>query len=71
MQEHFVQRVREIERASEQRRAALRTKDDAEAYLREVRGKIQQCFGPWPEKTNASRFFPTNAPSGSGYDPAR
>jgi len=51
VQEYFVERVREVERAADQRRAALRTKEDAEAYVREVRAKIQQCFGPWPEKT--------------------
>lgn len=49
--EYFVERVREVERAADQRRAALRTKEDAEAYVRDVRAKIQQCFGPWPEKT--------------------
>lgn len=51
VQEYFVGRVREVEQASEKRRASLRTKSDAEAYVREIRSKIQQCFGPWPEKT--------------------
>lgn len=51
VQEYMVGRVREVERAADQRRAALRTKDDAEGYVRDVREKIQQCFGPWPEKT--------------------
>lgn len=51
VQEYFVGRVQEIDRLSEKRRAALRTKSDAEAYVREVRSKIQRCFGPWPEKT--------------------
>jgi dienelactone hydrolase len=51
MQEYFVAQVRAVEQSSETRRAALHTKEDAEAYVREVRAKIQQCFGPWPEKT--------------------
>jgi dienelactone hydrolase/pimeloyl-ACP methyl ester carboxylesterase len=51
VQEYFVGRVREVEQAADKRRAALRTKEDAEGYVREVRGKIQECFGPWPEKT--------------------
>jgi dienelactone hydrolase len=51
VQEYFVRRVREVEQLAEKRRAALKSKPDAEAYVREVRGKIQQCFGPWPEKT--------------------
>ncbi len=56
VQEYFVGRVREVARAAGTRRAALRTKQDAEGYVRDVRAKIQQCFGPWPEKTplNAS-----------------
>jgi dienelactone hydrolase len=51
LQEYFVQRVREIEEQAERRRSALKTRADAEAYVRDVRGKIQQCFAPWPEKT--------------------
>lgn len=51
VQEYFVGRMREIEHASEKRLSSLRTKSDAEAYVREVRSKIQRCFGPWPEKT--------------------
>lgn len=51
MQEHYVARVREVELAAQARRAALRTKADAEAYVRDVRQKARQCFGPWPDKT--------------------
>jgi len=52
VQEYFVERVRAVERLANERRAALHTKEDAEAYVREVRAKIQQCFGPWPEKSS-------------------
>ena len=51
VQEYFVERVRTVERAGDKRRAALKTRSDAEAYVRSVRERIQQCFGPWPEKT--------------------
>src|SRR5687767_11863056 len=51
VQEYFVGQVGEIEQGAENRRASLRTKSDAEAYVREVRAKIQKCFGPWPQKT--------------------
>ena len=34
-----------------ERLAALKTKADAEAYVRTVRGKIRESFGPFPEKT--------------------
>src|ERR1041385_3657481 len=51
VQEYFVGRVRQAEQLAEKRRAALRSKREAEAYVRDVRQRIQQCFGPWPEKT--------------------
>ena len=51
VQECFVQRVRRVEARSERRRAEIETRADAEAYVREVREKVQKCFGPWPEKT--------------------
>src|SRR4051812_7683022 len=49
VQEYYVARLREVEKTSNARRAALRTKADAEGYVREVREKIQRCFGPFPE----------------------
>ena len=51
VQEFFVERVREIEALGQCRRAALRSKRDALAYVRTVRENIQKCFGPWPEKS--------------------
>lgn len=51
VQEYLTARIREIEKTSNERRQALRSKGDAEDYVRDVRAKIQQCFGPWPEKT--------------------
>jgi dienelactone hydrolase len=49
--EYFVKKVRDAEQHAEERRAALRTRRDAEEYVQEVREKIQKCFGPWPDKT--------------------
>jgi len=51
VQEHFVRSVRRVENQANARRAALKTRADAEAYVRDVREKIQQSFGPWPERT--------------------
>ena len=51
VQEYFVRRVREVEQAAKNRHAALRSKADAAAYVREVREKVRRCFGPLPEKT--------------------
>lgn len=51
VQEHYVQLVRAAERAADARRAALRTRADAEGYVAEVREKIRRCFGPFPAKT--------------------
>lgn len=52
VQEYFVERVRAIEQASLAKKAALKTKADAEAYVRAVRMKIRNCFGPLPDKTS-------------------
>jgi dienelactone hydrolase len=51
VQEYFVEQVRQVEWQADQRRAALGSREQAEAYVREVREEIQRCFGPWPEKT--------------------
>ena len=51
VQEYFVKSVQRVEERANQRRAALKTRADAEAYVREVREKIQRSFGPWPQKT--------------------
>src|SRR5437870_756681 len=48
VQEFFVEQVRAAEQAGLQARAALRTRADAEAYVRSVREKIRRCFGPFP-----------------------
>jgi len=51
VQEYFVEQVRQVQQQGDQRRAALRTREDAQAYVQEVRRKIETCFGPWPQKT--------------------
>lgn len=51
VQEYFVRRVRAVERAANKVRAELKTKADAEAYVRSVQQRIDQSFGPWPDKT--------------------
>lgn len=51
MQEHYVEKARAVEREANARRAALKTRADAERYVADVRGKIRLCFGPFPEKT--------------------
>ena len=51
VQEYFVRQVRAAETAGDQTRAAVKTRADAEAYVRAVREKILRCFGPFPAKT--------------------
>jgi dienelactone hydrolase len=51
VQEFFVARENEIHRQRLKRLAALNTRADAEAYVRDVRDRIRQAFGPVPEKT--------------------
>lgn len=51
MQEWLVEQVRASEQRGNAARAALKTKADAEAYVKSVRERIMKCFGPFPEKT--------------------
>jgi hypothetical protein len=51
VQEFFVARENALHEQRLARLAALKTKADAEAYVRTVRGKIRESFGPFPEKT--------------------
>jgi len=51
VQEHFVGQVRQVEKSANRRRTKLKTRADAEAYVRDIRAKIQQSFGPWPQKS--------------------
>ena len=51
VQEFYVRRVREVEAEANARRAALRTRADAERYVEDVRSRLKKCFGPFPAKT--------------------
>jgi dienelactone hydrolase len=51
VQEWFVAKVRQIEAQADAVRAALATRDEAEAYVQEVRVKIRHVFGAEPERT--------------------
>ncbi len=51
VQEYFVKQVRQAEQKSLEAKSNLKTKADAEAYLKSVREKIKQSFGEFPEKT--------------------
>lgn len=51
VQEYYVQQVRDAVQAGTKARAALKTKADAEGYIRDVRKKIQTSFGTFPERT--------------------
>jgi len=50
MQDYFLRRIVDNERAAEARVAGLRSRGDAEAYVRDTTAKVRQCFGPLPEK---------------------
>src|SRR5205823_6003066 len=46
VQEWFVDQVRAADDKIKQRLAALKTKQDAEAYVRSVQERIRESFGP-------------------------
>jgi pimeloyl-ACP methyl ester carboxylesterase len=51
MHDFFLQRIAEQERVTEAQRATLRTRADAEQFIRERAEKVKRCFGPLPPKT--------------------
>lgn len=51
MQDYTLNRVDESLAKSRKRRESLKTRQDAESYVKDVRAKIAQCLGPWPEKS--------------------
>jgi len=51
VQEYFTRRVTQVEQDGNKRRSILESKSDAEQYIQEVRKKIKQCFGSFPDKT--------------------
>lgn len=51
VQEFFVARENALHRQRLERLAALKTKRDAETYVRTIRQRIRESFGPFPEKT--------------------
>lgn len=51
VQDWFIEKVRAAERRKLYRMEKLKTKADAEAYVKEVRDRIRQCFGPEPQRT--------------------
>ncbi|MCE9560759.1 MAG: hypothetical protein K8U57_01765 [Planctomycetes bacterium] len=51
VQDFYVEQVRAAEKIGLDAQAALKTKADAEGYVRSVREKIATCFGKFPEKT--------------------
>lgn len=51
MQDWLVNQVRAAEQRGNARRAALKSKADAEAYVQSVQERIRRSFGPLPEKT--------------------
>jgi hypothetical protein len=51
VQEWYVDQVRAVDGQIRQRLATLKTKEDAENYVRSVQERIRQSFGPEPERT--------------------
>ncbi len=50
VQEAFVSRVRDIDRQRNARLEQITSREQAEAYVQQVREKIRESFGPFPER---------------------
>lgn len=51
VQEFFVRRVNDVHQQRLDRLSRLQTRAEAESYVRSVRDRVRECFGPLPEKT--------------------
>jgi len=51
MHDFFLARIASQERTTEAARKKLRTRAEAEAFIRDRAAKVQQCFGPLPART--------------------
>ena len=49
--EYYVARLREIMRQRRERIEGLKTRADAEAYVRQARSAVRRAFGPFPART--------------------
>src|SRR5262245_3635940 len=52
VQEYFVEQAGIAEQACRKARANLKTRADAERYVKDAQAKIRICFGSFPEKTS-------------------
>lgn len=50
--EHYVERLRTVIRGRRKRIAELKTKADAERYVRKVRAAARRCFAPFPKRAS-------------------
>ncbi|MCP5550354.1 MAG: prolyl oligopeptidase family serine peptidase [Akkermansiaceae bacterium] len=50
LHEYYVARVRAVEKRALERKAALKTKADAEAHVKDVRARIARAFAPMPKQ---------------------
>ncbi|MDA7916565.1 prolyl oligopeptidase family serine peptidase, partial [Verrucomicrobia bacterium] len=51
VQEYMVHKVKGIEAAANKVRDQIKTKEQAETYVKNVQEKIDRSFGPWPKRT--------------------
>ncbi len=51
VQNYFERKVVAVEKAADAPRNEIRTREQAEAYVKDVQGRIDKCFGPWPKRT--------------------
>jgi len=65
--EYYVEKLRAIMRDRSERISALQTRSDAEKYVRYVRKKVKQSFGPLPKRTSLNAVV-TGCESFPHYD---
>lgn len=64
---YYLDRVRAVEARQLAKKNALETREDAEAWVRDVRGRIARAFGPMPQKKSPLKPRVTGRLERDGY----
>jgi cephalosporin-C deacetylase-like acetyl esterase len=67
MQEYYVARIRGLEQRMLEKKNALKTRADAEAYVKEVRERIAKAFAPMPKEKTPLNARVTGTLDRDGY----
>ena len=65
--EYYVRKIRAVEKRGLEKKNALKTKEDAEAYVKDVQARIAKAFAPLPKKKTPLKAKITGTLDRDGY----